>query len=606
MFEQNRAYWRNLDNAAKMFSAASSPKDTRVFRFYCVLKEDVDGALLQAAVNETIRKYPVFLSRMRKGLFWHYLEKSELRPVVKEEYKEPCSSLYVRDKKTLLFEVTYYRTRINFEVFHALTDGTGATEFLRELVKNYLYLAHRGEGISDVLLSRQMLTVQDQEDDSFSKYYNPDLPKRKKQKVKAYQIKKSRKEYEELKVMEAVASVTELLELSRKYETSMTVLLTAAFIYAIHGEMSRMQEKKPVVLMVPVNLRKIFPSDSMLNFFSYIEPGYKFGEREDRFEDVLKVVKQYFADHLTKEEVAGRMNETIAFEKHKILKWAPLILKNPCIKMGAKMAESEVTAVLSNMSAVKMPKEYEEYIERFGVYTSTPRTELCVCSYGDILTFGFTSRYDSSNIQRNFYRVLKELGVKIHVLEPDYPKEVKPNYEGRKFFKGFSFGCVMAAVFAVMANVIFMPESLWSLTVAGGIGCMWAALFTGYSKRYNLLKNVMWELVLATIICILWDEIFGWLGWSVNYVLPLMCLLAQVSMLIISKVQSHSAREYMIYYVMASIYGMVLPLILMLVKIITVRPPSVLCVGLSFLFLIALALFKGKEFKEEMHKKLHV
>ena len=41
MFEQKRAYWRSLDNAAKLFSAASSPKDTRVFRFYCVLKEEV-------------------------------------------------------------------------------------------------------------------------------------------------------------------------------------------------------------------------------------------------------------------------------------------------------------------------------------------------------------------------------------------------------------------------------------------------------------------------------------------------------------------------------------------------------------------------------------
>ena len=41
MFEQKRAYWRSLDNAAKLFSAASSPKDTRVFRFYCELKEEV-------------------------------------------------------------------------------------------------------------------------------------------------------------------------------------------------------------------------------------------------------------------------------------------------------------------------------------------------------------------------------------------------------------------------------------------------------------------------------------------------------------------------------------------------------------------------------------
>ena len=196
MFEQSRAYWRNLDNAAKMFSAASSAKDTRVFRFYCLLKEDVDGLLLQEALNKTVCKYPVFLSVMRIGLFWHYLERSELRPIVREEYKEPCSCLYVRDKKTLLFEVTYYKRRINFEVFHALTDGTGATEFLRELVKNYLYLSHEKDGLTEVSLSKEKLTVQDQEDDSFSKYYNPNLPKRKKKKIKAYQIRKSRKEYE--------------------------------------------------------------------------------------------------------------------------------------------------------------------------------------------------------------------------------------------------------------------------------------------------------------------------------------------------------------------------------------------------------------------------
>ena len=42
-------------------------------------------------------------------------------------------------------------------------------------------------------------------------------------------------------------------------------------------------------------------------------------------------------------------------------------------------------------------------------------------------------------------------------------------------------------------------------------------------------------------------------------------------------------REYMIYYVMASVYGMIVPLVLMLVKVITVRPPVVLCVGLCFL-----------------------
>lgn len=605
MFEQKRAYWRSLDNAAKLFSAASSPKDTRVFRFYCELKEEVKEEILQEALNQTIQKYPVFLSVMRKGLFWHYLEKSELRPVVREEYKEPCSSLYVRDKKTLLFEVTYYKRRINFEVFHALTDGTGATEFLRELVKNYLYLIHE-EDLEPVELSNQYLTVKDQEDDSFSRYYDPDFPRKKKKKIRAVQIKKGGKGYEELQINEASMSVKELLGIAREKKVSMSVLLTAAFICAIHEEMSRMQEKKPVILMVPVNLRKIFPSDSMLNFFGYIEPGYQFGGGKDSFEDVLEAVKLYFQENLSKEHMAGRMNELIAIEKHKILKWAPLELKNRCIRAGAKMAEQEVTAVLSNMSVVKMPEDYAQYIEKFGVYTSTNRTELCICSFQDTLSLGFTSRYDSTNIQRNFYRILKELGASVKVAEPDFPEDARPNYEGKKVLQIFTFCCIAAIVISMMTDIIISPGVHWSVFVAAGCVTMWLTMAVGYVKRFNLLKNAAWQLLIMSGICVLWDLGTGWRGWSVNIGIPDICLLIQVVMLIISRIRSLSPREYMIYYVMAAVYSMILPLILLVTGVIHYRTPSVICIGCSFLLLIGLILFKRKEFKEEMHKKFHV
>ena len=605
MFEQKRAYWRSLDNAAKLFSAASSPKDTRVFRFYCELKEEVKEEILQEALNQTIQKYPVFLSVMRKGLFWHYLEKSELRPVVREEYKEPCSSLYVRDKKTLLFEVTYYEKRINFEVFHALTDGTGATEFLRELVKNYLYLIHE-EDLEPVELSNQYLTVKDQEDDSFSRYYDPDFPRKKKKKIRAVQIKKGGKGYEELQINEASMSVKELLGIAREKKVSMSVLLTAAFICAIHEEMSRMQEKKPVILMVPVNLRKIFPSDSMLNFFGYIEPGYQFGGGKDSFEDVLEAVKLYFQENLSKEHMAGRMNELIAIEKHKILKWAPLELKNRCIRAGAKMAEQEVTAVLSNMSVVKMPEDYAQYIEKFGVYTSTNRTELCICSFKDTLSLSFTSRYDSTNIQRNFYRILKELGASVKVAEPDFPEDARPNYEGKKVLQIFTFCCIAAIVISMMTDIIISPGVHWSVFVAAGCATMWLTMAVGYVKRFNLLKNAAWQLLIMSGICVLWDLGTGWRGWSVNIGIPDICLLIQVVMLIISRIRSLSPREYMIYYVMAAVYSMILPLILLVTGVIHYRTPSVICIGCSFLLLIGLILFKRKEFKEEMHKKFHV
>ena len=89
--------------------------------------------------------------------------------------------------------MTYYKKRINFEVFHVLTDGTGATEFLKELVSNYLYLAHQKEGLEPVSMLPEDMTVQDQESDSFLKYYSKDQKRPKEKKTRAFQIRRKRR-----------------------------------------------------------------------------------------------------------------------------------------------------------------------------------------------------------------------------------------------------------------------------------------------------------------------------------------------------------------------------------------------------------------------------
>ena len=396
MTHASRSYWRKLDNAAKLFPAMSNRKDTRVFRFYCELKEEIQEEKLQQALDKLLLKYPMFLSVMRKGLFWHYLEKSDLRPVVCPEYKEPCSNLYVRDKKDLLFEVTYHHNRINFEVYHALTDGTGAAEFVRELVQIYLSLVHPKDTLSHDSHTKEKGHSVEHERDSFAQYYTKDFKRQKRKKTKAYQIRRPNKELGNLQITELEVPLEALQRRCRELGVSMTVFVTTVFLCAIHEEMSHFQEMKPVVMMVPVNLRKFFPSESMLNFFNFIEPGYKFGEGNDSFDDVLEHVKKDFLSKLTKEKMAQRMNEYMALEVNPILRFAPLELKNICINAGAKTSSWDTTAIFSNMGAVEVAEEYAPYIQRFGVYTSTPKMELCMCSFQDLIYFGFTSRYDST------------------------------------------------------------------------------------------------------------------------------------------------------------------------------------------------------------------
>ena len=69
--------WRKLDNAALAFPLVTGKDDTRVFRFYCQLKEKVDGEILQSALDQAMEKYP--LSEKRSVLVLSGAQKSESR-----------------------------------------------------------------------------------------------------------------------------------------------------------------------------------------------------------------------------------------------------------------------------------------------------------------------------------------------------------------------------------------------------------------------------------------------------------------------------------------------------------------------------------------------
>lgn len=152
-----------------------------MFRFYCELKEEVNPDVLQEALNQTIEIFPTFLMVLRKGLFWHYLEPCNLRPIVKEEYKEPCSRLYIKDKKTLLFEVTYYKKTNQLRSIPCIDRWHRSDRIFKRTGKNYLYLIHKVNGLEPVSLLPEDMTVQDQEVDSFLKYYSKDQKRPKKE-----------------------------------------------------------------------------------------------------------------------------------------------------------------------------------------------------------------------------------------------------------------------------------------------------------------------------------------------------------------------------------------------------------------------------------------
>ena len=171
--------------------------------------------------------------------------------------------------------------------------------------------------------------------------------------------------------------------------------------------------------------------------------------------------------------------------------------------------------------------------------------------------------------------------------------------------KIFSFTCTAAVVICWMLNYLLTFGRWWAGYVTAGVFCTWLLIMVGYRKRKNPLKNGMWQLVIVTAGSLLWDVFTGWQGWSVDYVIPLAILVNMLSMVIISAAGKMEVAEYLFYLVQAGACGLI-PFILLIAGAVSVPYPSVICSGVSLLFLLGLVLFKWKDFVREVQKKFRV
>ena len=602
--EAKYSKWRKLDNAALAFPMVTGKDDTRVFRFYCELKETVDEATLQEALDQTMKTYPLFQAVLRKGLFWFYLEHREIRPVVREETKPPCSRLYIPDKKSLLFEVTYYQNRINFEVFHALTDGTGAMHFLQELVQNYLILRHPAAGLPRIDTTKEM-TRGVQEEDSFSQYYSSKAPRDKEKKPDAVRLKGEKLLHEDMRITELEIPVDELHKKAKAHGVSITVYVAAVMLCAIAEQVPKSRKNRPITLMIPVNLRNFFPSQSMTNFFGWIEAGHTF-EDGTTFEDVLQDVRAQFEKELVKERMAMRMNGYVRLEKNPLLRAVPLELKKGFLMVGANLGSRCITAVYSNIGIVRFPEQYQDYIGQFGFFASTNGLQLCSCSFGNKMVLGFTSKLPDDSIPRSFQNIMKRESLPCKETGSEFPGcGEAQKAEGRKTIQIFTFLCLAVAVLCGMINYLTLGTLNWFWFAAAGCLCAWAIVTVAYTKRRNILKNEMWQLLLVTVLAVLWDHFTGWHGWSVDFVLPFGALAVQCSMVVIAKVNRLEREEYLFYLVQSAGAGCI-PLLLLWLNLVHYTQPSVVCSGISILMLAALFIFRKKDTLREFRKKLRM
>ena len=409
--------WDKLDNTAQLFPVIAREGMSNVYRVAVVLKEDVDGTALRIALEKVLPYFDVFRSTMRSGVFWYYFEENKKQaPDVREEYTYPCMFINPHENNDYLFRLSYYKKRINLEVFHALTDGNGALTFLKEIT--YQYLRLKTPELSG--LAKNSLGVETSLDTSDSYISNYKKKQKKTYKTKrAVMIKGEKLPINQFGIIHGIMPVEDIKKVAKSYGVTINQYIVGVYTWAIYRSyLKGKSSNKPITTAVPVNLRPYFASDTNKNFFVVVSAVFEPEKEDYTFEEVLSITAASLKEQICKENLEKLFSYNVSNEMNWVLRAVPLFIKNLAIRQVFNASAKANTTTVTNLGIIKTAEPYTKYIDRFEATLSMSKGQnlkMTVISYLDKLTLTFSSGLRESDIQKAFFRRLSEDKINITI-----------------------------------------------------------------------------------------------------------------------------------------------------------------------------------------------
>lgn len=412
--------WFRLDNAAKIYPVIMRSRHGGYFRLAVLLNETVDPVLLQEALEITLKRMPFFAVRLRRGLFWYYLEHHAGQAAVEPDVQNPMRTWTRKEVKNFLFRVRYDNRRISVEFFHVLTDGSGGMVFLKTLTAAYLRLKGYDVGTGGGALDVSEQAEEAEMEDAYNRFSNFRVVYRPKE-TKAFRIQGTISPGHVINIISGTLPLDKVVEVARRYKTSVTEFLTGVYMY----ELYRIQQQggyntlSPVRISVPINVRRFYPSKTLRNFALYANPGIEPAFGQYTLEEILGLVHHFMRYTINEKYLNALMCANVGPERNILMRLAPLPLKNMVMRMAYHfVGESRFTSTVSNLGAVSMPAGMAEAVDRFEFLLGPSHynpVNCAVVSTGNKLVVSFSSTMTETDPQRAFFKEMVRQGIPVRI-----------------------------------------------------------------------------------------------------------------------------------------------------------------------------------------------
>lgn len=656
------AKWRKLDNTAKLFAAVAGEDFGQVFRISAALEDEVSPELLKQALDTTLPEFENFRVKLRKGFFWNYFETNNRDPVVEHEETYPCKFIDPHVSGRFPFRVSFYGRRINFEVFHGLTDGLGALNFMKYLTERYLELAageqykkerESGEGQAGLSGGKRHAPGEAKEAadrtppagrghaafsgqrtrqeadrrireravsaDSYLTYYR-ERPHKRYETERALAVTGDCLPLDWQSVLHGTVALDDIRALGKHAGVSITKYLAAALLWSVIQVYTDGRTlKRPAALNLPINLRTFFESDTMANFFSVVNISWPAGPAPRDFEELLGHVSRQMDEKIVKDKLEETISYNVSNEKKWYVRIIPLWIKNIALSAIFFKTSRAYTMTLSNLGPVALREDLAGMVRGFQLLlgvSGRQRMKCGVIACNGKLCITFNSAMEDMDLQDCFFRFLREKGVEAELEsngvadrehdQGNYPSVSHDRGKLKKIVNLFYLALLTAAALMGITNYAAYGclNRGWSLLVMGGIA--YAAMTVRYSvmRRANIAGILVRQSLGAQALLVLIDYMYGMKGWSVNYAIPCLILFDVIAIVFLILLNRLNWQSYFMYQIAITVFSFI-PLFLWWGGLITKPLLSVIVVILSVAVLAGTVILGDWSIKKELKRRFY-
>lgn len=383
------------------------------------LARKVEPEALQKALGITLQRYPTFRVELKHGLFRYYFtDNPRTAPVVPDD-GVVLKSLNFRETNRFLFRVAYFDTTFSIDFYHCLGDGTPAFDFIKTLI--YYYLKEIGvDASSQGIVTLETPFSPTETEDAFERYYEKGSLFKNTGKMigeNAYGFEKGETfKRQGMAIMEFQLSASALKEKARAYGTTITIFMGALLCKAIASV--REEGKLPIMLFIPVNLRKYFPSDTRFNFVT--SAVCKIPNKKDaELPYYIDAIKASLDKETSPETLKMKLCFTSLLAKLPPMRFLPVVIKSLISHLARLMSRSHrQTIIMSNIGAYRFAEPMADEVKSIA-YTincnyRTPRNCAAI-TLGDTTTVNFSRMLKDPDVEKAFAKELLALGLELSV-----------------------------------------------------------------------------------------------------------------------------------------------------------------------------------------------